>query len=93
MAQTDGVPAVEIEPFVLYIDLDFFHSEDGVEPGDAATFYRLVRNAVAVRCHEAYLRSGLPLRRIIDDRRVAVGTHEGGYRSRDGIYGFTVHRR
>lgn len=48
MTQTDRVPAVETEPYVLDIDLDYFHSEDAIEPGDAATFYRLVRNAVAV---------------------------------------------
>ncbi|MFV8531522.1 UPF0489 family protein [Ralstonia pseudosolanacearum] len=48
MAQKDGVPAVETKPYVLDIDLDYFHSEKAIEPDDPATFYRLVRNAVAV---------------------------------------------
>lgn len=48
MAQKDSIPAVESEPYVLDIDLDYFHSEKAIEPDDPATFYRLVRNAVAV---------------------------------------------
>ena len=48
MAAQDGVPAVEAEPYVLDIDLDYFHSEKAIDPADPATFYRLVRNAVAV---------------------------------------------
>jgi hypothetical protein len=48
MAAKDGVPAVEAEPYVLDIDLDYFHSERAIEPDDPNTFYRLVRNAVAV---------------------------------------------
>jgi hypothetical protein len=47
-AAKDGVPAAEAEPYVLDIDLDYFHSEKAIEPDDPATFYRLVRNAVAV---------------------------------------------
>jgi hypothetical protein len=48
VAAQDGVPAVEAEPYVLDIDLDYFHSEKAIDPRDPATFYRLVRNAVAV---------------------------------------------
>ncbi|WP_343668596.1 UPF0489 family protein [Paraburkholderia heleia] len=48
MAQRDGVPPVEAEPYILDIDLDYFHSEKAIEPDDPATFYRLVQNAVAV---------------------------------------------
>ncbi|WP_322082897.1 UPF0489 family protein [Burkholderia sp. BCC1972] len=48
MAAQDGVPAAEAEPYVLDIDLDYFHSEKAIEPDDPATFYRLVRNSVAV---------------------------------------------
>jgi len=48
MAQNDGVPTVEAEPYILDIDLDYFHSEKAVEPDDPATFYRLVQNAIAV---------------------------------------------
>ncbi|MCP3170224.1 peptide arginase family protein [Myxococcus qinghaiensis] len=48
MAAQDGVLAVEAEPYVLDIDLDYFHSERAIEPDDPTTFYRLVRKAVAV---------------------------------------------
>ncbi|WP_321942720.1 peptide arginase family protein [Burkholderia cenocepacia] len=48
MAGDDGVPAPEAEPYVLDIDLDYFHSERSIAPDDPATFYRLVRNAIAV---------------------------------------------
>ncbi|WP_454688217.1 UPF0489 family protein [Achromobacter aloeverae] len=48
MAAKDGVPAAEAAPYVLDIDLDYFHSEKAIEPDDPATFYRLVRNAVAI---------------------------------------------
>ncbi|HDR9798340.1 TPA: UPF0489 family protein [Burkholderia cenocepacia] len=48
MAARDGVPTVEAEPYILDIDLDYFHSEKAIEPDDPATFYRLVRNAAAV---------------------------------------------
>ncbi|MGU7813629.1 UPF0489 family protein [Burkholderia sp. AW49-1] len=47
-AQLDGAPEVEAEPYVLDIDLDYFHAEASIEPADTATFYRLVKNAVAV---------------------------------------------
>lgn len=48
MAEQDGIPATEAQPYVLDIDLDYFHSEKAIEPDDPATFYRLVRNAIAV---------------------------------------------
>jgi hypothetical protein len=48
MALNDGASAAEAEPYVLDIDLDFFHSEKAIEPDVLATFYRLVHNAVAV---------------------------------------------
>lgn len=47
-AQNDGVSAVETEPYILDIDLDYFHAETSIEPANTSTFYRLVRNAVAV---------------------------------------------
>ncbi|MCA7967344.1 UPF0489 family protein [Burkholderia cenocepacia] len=47
-AQRDGAPAVEAEPYILDIDLDYFHAETSIEPANTATFYRLVKNAVAV---------------------------------------------
>ncbi|KVV46722.1 hypothetical protein WK92_24520 [Burkholderia ubonensis] len=48
MAQANGVPGVEAEPYILDIDLDYFHTEKAIEPDDPATFYRLVQNASAV---------------------------------------------
>jgi hypothetical protein len=48
MAQEDGLPMAETAPYILDIDLDYFHSEKAINPDDPSTFYRLVRNAVAV---------------------------------------------
>lgn len=48
LAAKDGVPGAEVVPYVLDIDLDYFHSERAIEPEDPTTFYRLVRNAIAV---------------------------------------------
>ena len=39
---------MESDAYILDIDLDCFHSGRAVHPEDAATFYRLIRNAVAV---------------------------------------------
>lgn len=47
-AQNDGIPAVEAEPYILDIDLDYFHAETSIEPADTATFYRLVGKAIAI---------------------------------------------
>lgn len=35
-------------PYILDIDLDVFHTKKAIEPNDATTFYRLVRNAAAI---------------------------------------------
>lgn len=48
MAQDDGLPVAETAPYILDVDLDYFHSERAINPDDSATFYRLVRNAIAV---------------------------------------------
>lgn len=48
MAQADGLPIAEAAPYILDIDLDYFHSEKAINPDDPSTFYRLVRNAIAV---------------------------------------------
>lgn len=48
LAQGDDLPAVEDGPYILDIDLDFFRSEKAIAPDDTKTFYRLVRNAIAV---------------------------------------------
>lgn len=36
------------DPGGSVIDLDAFHSREAIEPDDPATFYRLIRNAVAI---------------------------------------------
>ncbi|AOR66232.1 hypothetical protein BBJ41_00945 [Burkholderia stabilis] len=48
MAQAAGVPGVEADPYILDIDLDYFHTEKAIEPDDTTTFYRLVQNALAI---------------------------------------------
>ncbi|WP_109479890.1 UPF0489 family protein [Paraburkholderia sp. C35] len=48
MAQADGVLGPEAEPYILDIDLDYFHTEKAIEPDDPTTFYRLVQNALAI---------------------------------------------
>ncbi|UOB57000.1 UPF0489 family protein [Burkholderia pyrrocinia] len=48
MATCMGLASVEAEPYILDIDLDYFHSEKAITPADASTFHRLVRNAIAV---------------------------------------------
>jgi hypothetical protein len=35
-------------PYILDIDLDYFHLESAIQPLDAATFYALIRNAVGI---------------------------------------------
>lgn len=48
MAQANGEPGVAADPYILDIDLDYFHTQKGIAPGDTTTFYRLVQNALAV---------------------------------------------
>ncbi|MGX5872976.1 UPF0489 family protein [Burkholderia gladioli] len=48
MAQANGVLGPEAAPYILDIDLDYFHSEKAIEPDDPTTFYRLVQNALAI---------------------------------------------
>ncbi|HDR9033383.1 TPA: UPF0489 family protein [Burkholderia vietnamiensis] len=48
MAQAKGGLGPEAEPYILDIDLDYFHSEKSIEPDDPTTFYRLVQNALAI---------------------------------------------
>jgi len=48
MSRCVGIPHLEREPYILDIDLDAFHSQQAIEPADLTTFYRLIRNAVAI---------------------------------------------
>jgi hypothetical protein len=46
-ARANGEPGVA-EPYILDIDLDYFHTQKGIAPTDTATFYQLVQNALAI---------------------------------------------
>lgn len=48
MSQCVGIDHIEAQPYILDIDLDAFHSRQAIEPTDQTTFYRLIRNAVAI---------------------------------------------
>ncbi len=60
MASSIGVPELQAEPYILDIDLDYFHTSKALNPDDAATFHSLIRNAVAItiatepECTQAY---------------------------------------
>lgn len=43
-----GIADPEAVPYILDIDLDAFHTRQAISPQDPSTFYRLVKNAVAV---------------------------------------------
>ena len=43
-----GLPNPESAPYILDVDLDTFHTRRAINPDDPSTFYRLVRNAVAI---------------------------------------------
>lgn len=48
MSRCVGIPNIMESPYILDIDLDAFHSRKAIEPTDPSTFYRLIRNAVAI---------------------------------------------
>lgn len=48
MSRCVGIDHVEAQPYILDIDLDAFHGRRAIEPTDRATFYRLIRNALAI---------------------------------------------
>ena len=43
-----GLPQTELAPYILDIDLDAFHTRRAINPDDPSTFYRLIKNAVAI---------------------------------------------
>lgn len=43
-----GLLDLETAPYILDIDLDAFHSRRAITPQDPSTFYRLIKNAVAI---------------------------------------------
>lgn len=43
-----GLADLEAAPYILDIDLDAFHTRQAISPQDPSTFYRLVKNAVAI---------------------------------------------
>lgn len=48
MSRCVGIPHIEALPHILDIDLDVFHSWRSIRPAEPTTFYRLIRNAVAI---------------------------------------------
>ncbi len=48
IARSLGMEDLEREPYILDIDLDAFHTKRAIEPEDPSTFYRLIRNAIAI---------------------------------------------
>lgn len=48
MSRCVGIARVNAQPYILDIDLDAFHSRKAIEPADPSTFYRLIRNSVAI---------------------------------------------
>lgn len=48
MSRCVGIDHLESQPYILDIDLDAFHSRKAIGPADPTTFYRLIRNAVAI---------------------------------------------
>lgn len=43
-----GLPDLEAAPYILDIDLDAFNTRRAINPRDPSTFYRLIKNAVAI---------------------------------------------
>lgn len=43
-----GLPGLEAAPYIFDIDLDAFHTRRAINPEDPSTFYRLLKNAVAI---------------------------------------------
>lgn len=43
-----GLAHLEAAPYILDIDLDAFHTRRAISPQDCTTFYRLIKNAVAI---------------------------------------------
>ena len=47
-AQRVGLPAFEVDGYILDIDLDVFHTRAAVNPPDPSAFYRLINEASAI---------------------------------------------
>lgn len=43
-----SLPDLEAAPYILDIDLDVFHTRRAINPEDPSTFYRLIKNAIAI---------------------------------------------
>jgi hypothetical protein len=48
MASCVGMPELEKCPYILDIDLDYFHTSKAYAPDNPATFHRLIQNALAI---------------------------------------------
>ncbi len=69
MARSVGFDSAEALPYILDVDLDFFHTRRSLTPKDPGTFYRLVRNAVliTIATEEECLADGW-----LDNERISV---------------------
>lgn len=43
-----GLADLEAAPYILDIDLDVFHTRRSINPENPSTFYRMIKNAVAI---------------------------------------------
>ena len=48
MARSTGLSSIGQGPYLLDLDLDYFHTEAAVRPTDPAAFHNLIRNATAI---------------------------------------------
>lgn len=48
ISQCIGLSNLEAAPYILDVDLDAFHTRRAINPEDPSTFYRLIKNAVAI---------------------------------------------
>lgn len=88
MSRCVGIPHLEAQPYILDIDLDAFHSRKAIGPTDPTSFYRLIRNAVAItvateaECVDELKLDGEPidadmlLERLMEHIKMAVCTNE-----------------
>ena len=48
MANSIGLSSLLSKPYILDIDLDFFHTHKSLKPDDPSAFYQLIRGALAI---------------------------------------------
>jgi hypothetical protein len=48
MSATVGIDDITNQPFILDVDLDYFHTEKSIEPNDPTVFYELIKKAYVI---------------------------------------------